>query len=389
MNILPFRPLLFSTELQKSISPPYDIITKTEEHELKNYPFNITHITLPKNNAMGKERFDEWLANGILYRYPRDTIIVIVQKFEHNEKRLERYSLMAPVQTSPPSNDILTHENTFDKFVNERKDLMKRTRCQLEPIFLLSEGGDLLGELKKYVKSAQYQYSVEEPIGVTNDIYVVEDKTAIKRILASAADSKGVVADGHHRLRATRELYEEEGQDDNFWKFSLSYVAPADQDSLLVLGIHRVISKGHNLRDHMDKIGEYFEISEVSDAKNEDSVVLYDGKYYRITPKETAYRDALMNAAEDHYPSDPTLVDRVLIGKIFGIEEGSILTNVAYEGDLDEARRMVDSGDNSLAIIMPQWNKQQLFHILDNGIKLPRKSTYFFPKVPSGITLYN
>jgi len=389
MKVEAFRPVFFNTEWQKSISPPYDIITESEEVELKKFPFNITHITLPENNEKGEEIFHEWLSRGVLYKYSKNIIIVILQKFEYNGESMERYYLMAPVQTSPPGNDILTHENTFDKFVNERKDLMRRTRCQPEPIFLLSEGGVLLDVLRRHVASTSYQNSVEEPMGVFNYIYLVEDGETMESIISSISDSKGVVADGHHRLRATRELYEEEEADRDFWKFSLSYVAPADQNSLLVLGIHRILKNGYNLDKFMNNIAEYFDISKVNDENSTDSVILYDGRYYRITPKENAFREAMITDEENYPASDPTLIDRVLIGKVFGIGEKSLLSDVAYEGNVMEAKNMVDRGDHDLAIIMPPWQKDRLFKLLDSGVKLPRKSTYFFPKIPSGIALYS
>ena len=388
MNIISFRPLFFNTQWQKSISPPYDVISKDEEVELKKFPFNITHITLPVTNAIGSDLFNEWISRGVLYRYPKELLIVIMQEFEYNGKKMKRFSVMAPVQTSPPDEDILTHEHTFGKYVGERKDLMKLTKCQLEPIFLLSEKGDLLDKLKRYTESTHFQNSVEEPKGVMNYVYLVEDKERISEILSSVSSSRAIVADGHHRLQATRELYEEDQRNKDFWKFSLSYVEPADQDSLLILGIHRVISSGHSLRDYMARIRDYFEVSEIDNANDAKTVVLYDGKYHSLRPKDKSYNEAGIDDIEAYEASNPLLIDRVLIRKILGIDESTILTDVYYTGDESEAKELVDDGNSGFAVIMPQWDKKKLFALMDKGVQLPRKSTYFFPKIPSGLALY-
>ncbi len=388
MNVIPFRPLFFNTQWQKSISPPYDVISKDEEDELKKFQFNITHITLPDTNAIGSNLFNEWVSRGVLYRYPKELLIVIVQEFEYSGKKMKRFSVMAPVQTSPPNGDILTHEHTFGKYVGERKDLMKLTRCQLEPIFLLSEKGDLLDKLKRYTESTHFQNSVEEPKGVMNYVYLVEDKENISEILSSVSGSRAIIADGHHRLQATRELYEEDQQNRDFWKFSLSYVEPADQDSLLILGINRVISSGHSLKDYMGRVKDYFEVLQVDNASDAKTVVLYDGQYYSLIPKDKAYGEAGIDDIETYAASNPLLIDQILIKKILGIDESTILTDVYYTGDGREAKELVDDGKSDFAVIMPQWDKEKLFALMEKGVQLPRKSTYFFPKIPSGLALY-
>lgn len=391
MIIKPFSPVLFRKDLANVTSPPFDTITKPQEAVLKEYTYNITHLTLPDSGdgSISRRILDKWMDEGILVRGEEDSIVVITQDFRGNGKNLCRIGIIAPVETSPPQGIILPHEQTFDWAVNERKDVMLKSGCQLEPIFLAINGVTFERILRAAVKNLVPVRTFEEPSGVINKFYIISEKSTVESVARSLKKDKAIVADGHHRLRATTELYAEQGEKrGDFWKYSLAYITSLQQESLMISGIHRLMSREFTFSMFRDRIEEYFDIGNVSQNEGLTHITVYEkGKYLSLTPKDHAF-EMIGEFGEYKLQTDPSLVNTLIFENIMGMKIGDVASKVGYTHSVPFAVEGVDKGNYGFAILMPQWDKSTFLSMTERGRIMPQKSTYFYPKIPSGIALY-
>lgn len=390
MNIRTFRPIVFRSDLNNITSPPFDVITRQQEQTLKKSQYNITHITLPESGGFAKsvQTMNKWMEEGVLEKLQHDTLIILCQDFKSGGKELSRIGLMAPVETSPDGNEIFPHEETFEWAVEERKDLMIKTGCQLEPIFLVINGAAFERVLRSAIKSLEPVRTFEEPSGVTNRVYMINDLHSQASILNSVSREKAVVADGHHRLRAAQDIYlDKPAKTKDFWKYSFSYVTSLQQDSLMISGIHRLISNDHKFSDYAERIEKYFILEKKKSAETHKGIMVYDGSFYSLEPREESYR-AIGESGKYRFPADPALVNRLIFQNIMGLTIDDISRQIMYTQSVPFAIEEVDKGRIGFAFLMPPWDKSTFIFMTDSGRIFPQKSTYFYPKIPSGVAIY-
>lgn len=387
MEFLPFRPLVFRRDLTGVTSPPIDIVSPEHEASLKSSPYNITHVTIPKHgdveNSVSTLR--KWIEHGVLERLPEEGIVILRQDIPVRGVHLSRIGIIAPVRTSP-GKEILPHEETFQWAVKERQALLASTRCQLEPIFLTVNGTNFERILKSAVKQAPPLRQFQEQDGIMNTAFFVSDRQTLDSIQSSLAREKAIVADGHHRLHAVRNIFQLDNSD-SFWSHSLSYVTSLQSESLLIGGIHRLINPDMKIRDFLGDISSYFEISDLPGDQKQNLITLYDGTYRSLKPKSLAF-EAIGCSRRYQYDGDPALVSLLILRQIMGMSQSELSTKVTYTHSRPFARDEVDSGHASFVFLMPEWDKSVFISMIEDGRMLPQKSTYFYPKVPSGIALY-
>lgn len=390
MIIKPFRPLTYRKDLENVTSPPFDVITREQESVLKESKYNITHATLPDsgNPEASRLTLDEWIKEGALERSQDDSIIIITQDFRGNGKDFCRIGLIAPVETSPPSDIILPHENTFEWAVKERKDLMSKTGCQLEPIFIAVNGVSFERMLRSAIRHLSPTRTFEEPSGVINKFFLVSDRHSMNSIVKSIRREKAIVADGHHRLQATRQLYQESVNEEKaFWKYSLAYVTSLQQESLMISGIHRMVDSQYLFRNYRANLEKYFEIIDTGQNDNSGGITVYDGAYKMLIPKDRAF-ETLGDYGKFKFKGDPSLVNFLIFEDVMGLSIHEIARKITYTQSMPLAVEEVDRGRAGFAVLMPEWDKSTFLSMTENGRLLPQKSTYFYPKIPSGIAVY-
>ena len=390
MKIKPFRPVLFRKDLENVTSPPFDVVTKSQEAVLKKNLYNITHLTLPDSGDAGHSRLliDRWMEEGILVREDVDSLIIITQDFRGNGKDFCRVGLIAPVETSPPAGIIMPHEQTFEWAVKERKEVMLKSRCQLEPIFLAINGLSFERILRAAVKGLVPIRTFEEPSGVINKFFLVSDEDTVNSIIRSIQKDKAIVADGHHRLKATMEIFSNHPEAGNeFWRYSLAYITSLQQDSLMISGIHRLMGKEFSFSKIKPALEEYFSIETISQNESLSLITIYDGSYHSLAPKDNAF-DQIGEYGKCKFKTDPSLVNTLIFEKIMGMPIDEVATKVGYTHSVPFAVEEVDRGNYGFAILMPEWDKSTFLSMTEKGRVMPQKSTYFYPKIPSGIALY-
>ena len=376
-----FEPYYFSDSLEKSISPPFDSISKSLESELKSFPFNITHLTLPDKDSNGTALIGKWIDLGVLKKREEAVMILISQRSLINGMIRERFGVISLVDIYPEDGLLQPHEKTFPGKVSDRVEVLKDTNAQLEPIFLVVNNKQFDQKLNFLSSKLKPWLEFADTDSVKYKIFniPVDESHAISEILKTDV---AIVADGHHRLAATMQMAKSSTKNDKvFWSSIMAYTTNIDSDSLLIDGIHRALKcridneKLNNLRSVCSSVKADSEV-----PKDENILILsHDGNM--ILDQEKIKKRGISAISDIH------LIQNIVLKEILGLSNEELDDMIYYTHDIKECKRLVDSGESSIVFVMPPWDKEKLFNLIVKIGFLPQKSTYFFPKVCSGIVM--
>ncbi len=384
MELKGFRPYLYSTGITDFWSPPFDTINSEQERDLKRHMHNITHITLPGDRSMQEVRstFEKWSKEGVLRRIDSDALVILSQKFTHSGKVLARTGIVGIVKINPDDGSIKPHEKTFEGPRKNRSTLMKGLGLVPEPIFIIVQESILPQLLAKAITRSEEYAEFEEPAGVSNKVYLLRDSDMLRAIELELRSKTGIVADGHHRLAAASEIAKELGKG---WDYTMAYIASGDDPGLLIAGIHRIVQSNEDIKAFFRRLEGYFTPVKIEkwSGSGEFAIMTNDG-IFSLLPK---------NSLPDFYVrmrrSDPgKFVAEFIMQQLAGLKGDKMETGVVYSHDIDYISTTITEGKAKFAILMPDWDKKTFMNVVSRGNTISQKSTYFYPKPPSGIALY-
>jgi uncharacterized protein (DUF1015 family) len=348
--IEPFRAVRYSgaagspTDL---VAPPYDAVTSEERERLfDRSPYNVVRLILPESAEDAGRLYREWLASGILEREPDPGAWLLVEDYVGPDGvKRERRGVVTSLAVEPyAAGRVLPHERTHRRIREERLRLLRATRVQPEPIFLLHEGRADAGQPER------------EPDIEANG-------SRLWRLpeleLTPLADEGLLIADGHHRYESALEL----GGEPRIMALLVSTGDPG----LQVFPTHRMFSGRPDLREAMG--GEPV-------AGVEEALRLLDAEP-RTHSAAVAYRGdgfELLRGGEGELDVD--LVDR------FGHD------GIGYTPRAEDAAAAVDNGEADAAFLVRAPRVEDVFAVARRGERMPPKSTYFFPKPLSGLLFH-
>jgi uncharacterized protein (DUF1015 family) len=353
-DIQPFRAVRYAGaagSLVDLVAPPYDAVDDEERAALyTRSPYNVIHLTLPETAGEAGRLYREWLAEGVLVADSEPAVWLAVEEFVGPDgvARQRRGVIVSVAATPYADGGVLPHERTDPRIREERRLLLHETRVQPEPILLLAD--------------APLTLSVPEE---TADIQV--DGTRLWRLPTDAAgslrDAQLLVADGHHRYESAVELGEEHGSTVRI----MALVVSSEDAGLEVFPTHRMfvnradVASGpddepaSSLEDALARLGE----------KTYDSSVVVRYRQGHVGLRHGATGEL-----------DVELVDR------YGLD------GIRYTPRLDEVLGAVDSGAADAAFILRRTRVDDVFEAARRGKRMPRKSTYFYPKPLSGLLFH-
>ena len=317
--------------LEQLVAPPYDVISPQERAQyLARSPYNVVHLTLPDDEQQAGRELAEWRQRGVLARDGEPSYWFLSQDYTGPDGvRRRRTGLVASLRAEPYEQGVvLPHERTHSGPKEGRLRLLRATKTQLEPIFLLYEGDPL---------SAPERSPDLESGG--DKLWRVDDAP-------SFGETQLLIADGHHRYE-TALAYAAEGGS----PYLMVVLVPTRQEGLTIFPTHRVAQHVNGARGTP--------IEEPGDEL--PGLVLYrDGRY------ELLESDAL----------DVEVVERIA-------PEG-----VTYTPQREEAVATVDRGDAEAAFLLRPTRIEDVWAIARRGETMPQKSTYFYPKLTSGLLFH-
>ena len=385
VKITQFRPFLFNTDINGVISPPFDAISQKQEKQLKSRKYNITHLTLPDTASIEEamDTFASWKSQGILKRTDDPIIAIIDQSYVRNGQEKRLTGLMALVNIFPDDGHVKPHERIFPGPVEERVRIMGLLSAQLEPIYLAVESHGIEKLLRSMISSIDPDLNFTDHAGVGNRIYFIHDSGSVEKIANELMDKDAIVADGHHRLAATRKLAQSTaGYARSFWSNIMAYIVPLSSDGLMVAGIHRYVRSGRSFSDIVHEPGMEMTVSNMEKPDADAPLNVYDGKWYGLEPKNCY----CLKHPEDCL-SPVHMLNGILFRDTLHFQEQDFRDRIRYTHDVEEAVFQVDEGNADFSVIMPEWDRDKLFSLIESYGVLPQKSTYFYPKISSGIAL--
>ncbi len=418
-DIKPFRGMLYNTEavgdLSAVLAPPYDVISsEMRENLYLRSEFNSVRLILGKDfpgddehdnkYVRARRSMDEWISRGILFTDPEDCFYVYRQEYEVYGEPRSRTGFLGLMKVEGPD-VVLPHEHTLSKPKEDRMNLIRQVESNLSPIFGLYSGDDkvITNILNGIVTDGEpvFDTSVD---GVRNVLWRVSGNEEISRIRQSMQEKKIFIADGHHRYavaRAYRDLCRQEEGYDGRADHVMTYLADiSSPENLTVLGTHRVLKDipGLERQNVSERLGEYFTVTRMGGldelvkemrCREQKSCIygLYNGKEFLLL--EPAHEGVLKNLIQDKplcwKDLDVSVLHSAVFEKVLSLEpkEGDIV----YVKAPEDARRLVAEGKAKLAFLLNPTKIGQLRDVAESGEMMPQKSTYFYPKLLTGIVM--
>jgi len=357
--------------IEEVLSPPYDIISSELQRNLYDkHPYNIVRLELPLGDNDEKyinasETLRLWIRNNILVPSKEASFYFYKERYKIEDKERVLRGFFGVVRIEPfEKRVILPHEFTFSKPKADRFNLLKYTQSNISPILgMYFDDAGFNRDIWDYVESQEPLFSSDRFL-----LWAVDDRTIditnffINRVI--------LIADGHHRYETALEyknLMESELGKSGAYSFVMMFLVDAYSGGLSLLPTHRVIkgvSKDFEraLRDTFNIEGDNL----VRMSQDEYLVYIYrDGEIARFRTEELNVISIhkFLNNFKDIY--------------------------ISYTHSLEEAKSLVDNGAYDLAFIVNPPSMDTLKMIVENGERLPQKSTYFYPKIGAGLVIYN
>lgn len=418
-EVKPFKGLLYNFEFLRDMAevmaPPYDVISPEMREELyRKSEYNVVKLILGKDNPGDDEKdnkysrariaMSEWIRSGVLRTDQEEAFYVYQQEYELRGEIFRRLGFLCLMKVEG-TEVVLPHEHTLSKPKEDRMKLIKEVESNLSPIFGLygGDGGRISGVLKRQASSEKPIIDIEID-GVRHMLWRLHDDGEISEITGAMAGRKIFIADGHHRYavaRAYRDMCREKQGYDGRADHVLMYLTDmSDPENLTVLATHRVIKgfKGTSVRDIRSRLGEYFNLTKFNgldelidqmDRRRQKSYVygLFDTEGYTLLEPidPIALRDFIKGKPESWKGLDVSVLHSSVFDKVLGIkaEEGDIV----YFKDPEEAREMVLKGEGKAAFFLNPTKIGQLKAVAEDGEMMPQKSTYFYPKLLTGLVI--
>jgi uncharacterized protein (DUF1015 family) len=401
-EIHPFRGILYDVpphELAQVLAPPYDVIPPDYQDELHTRdPRNIVRVVLGRGQGDAvydgaASHFRRWQDEGVLRRDAAPALYVLEQTFEVEDGPRVRLGLVARFRAEPAeSGSVLPHEHTRAAAKEDRFKLLVATRANFSPIFLMvADARRALAAELEHAASGPADLAYADDGGVRHRLWRVTDPAAIARLQALLHASRAYIADGHHRYAtALRFAGTPAGT-----PFTLGYFTPLESPGLLVLPYHRLLDDGPSLDEARARLGSRFELREVQGTREAARrVAISDAPFaFGLVQPGAGGLVAEARAGGLELPEDAPACLRVLdtyvlhravLGPLLGVREEA----VRYVHSLGEAEQAVAENRCRLALLLRATPPGQIVDVAEARESMPAKSTFFHPKLPSGLVIH-
>jgi uncharacterized protein (DUF1015 family) len=433
MQVKPFKALRFNAtvvgDVGRCIAPPYDVISPAQQQQLYDKSeYNIVRITKGKqqpsdNNEKNRytraaDYLNTWVQKGVLKQDRTDTIYAYVQDFQVAGRNLHRNGFIALAELEEYGKTVRPHEHTLDEPKIDRLNLRKATDAEFGLVFMLYEDKQNIAD--KIIERAAEQEPLIDSTDeqeVRHRLFVITSKDDIEQITNMMRDKDCIIADGHHRYE-TALNYRRQTNSASAAHQMIAFVNTC-QEGLLIFATHRLVAGLENfsfeklladLKNHFD-INEFaFDSPQAkNDAKekmlsrmkaelerDKHAFGIYAGNhaFYTAVLRDIKTMDsAASNMSAPWKALDVSVLHKLILEGLLGIDEKKLARggNIEYVKDtdsaIDESIVEVDRGQKQVAFFMNPVTMRQLKMVTDAGERMPQKTTYFYPKVNTGLTI--
>jgi uncharacterized protein (DUF1015 family) len=415
-DVQPLRALHYDQSvvgpLADVVAPPYDVIDDHQRAALiARSPFNVAAVDLPRGEpdpyAAAQELFESWQLQGAVVRDSEPSVWAHTQDYKGPDGRtLTRRGFFCRVRIEDYGpGRVRPHERTHPGPKEDRLRLTRATRANISPIFsLYSDPSHTAWNALSGATEQEPWGEVTDSDGTVHRLWRVSDPQAITAVQAAAADAELLIADGHHRYE-TMQAYAEEVGGEGEHRFILMCLVALEDPGLTVFPTHRLIRGLDEERQEAlaQALARDFDISEVDIADIAPPAVEQpgvlelgyinsrDGRAFRLKLKDQAIADAALPGYSEAYRQlDTGVLEALVLKGALGLSDDDIshFNGLFYARDTAEALEMVRSGEYDAAFLMRPTPVAQVRDVAAAGENMPPKSTYFFPKLLTGL-LFN
>jgi uncharacterized protein (DUF1015 family) len=412
----PFRALRYQTDrradLTSVLAPPYDVINADGQRELyARDAENIIRLEYglqAPDDSASDNRYTraattqaDWLRDGVLTVEERPSLYVHRQRFIWDGETYTRTGFFAAVELQPfDEGDVLPHEWTLKGPKVDRLELMRACETSFSPVFGLYDGRDLDVTARLAEIMAGAPMATAEGQGFDEALWRVDDPALVAAITGGLATKQILIADGHHRYETALALRDEmRARYPNApatapFNYALMLLVDLHDPGLLVLPTHRTLILTEPMRAAIDAvIAKHFTATPLPDAAaalaaleasaGSPTFVWYAQGQYRLLEAPAATRDGLPLL-------DVQALQEWIIAPLFAADSATVATvesHVRYTIDPAEAAARVDRGEAQAAVLLNGTPVADVLTLAAHGVRLPQKSTYFYPKVPTGLVM--
>jgi uncharacterized protein (DUF1015 family) len=433
MEIKPFKAFRFNEavvgDVGRCIAPPYDVIdSELQERLYKKSEYNIIRITKGKTtpwDSSGENQYTraarllaEWLQSGVLKRDTADAIYGYIQDFELGGRKVRRLSFIAQARIEELGKGVRPHEETLEEPKIDRLKLRRATRATFGLVFMLYE--DRLKIADKIVQKAGKEKPLIDFVDeqdVRHRLYAITEGNGVDVIAKMMRDKTCIIADGHHRYETALAYYKETGEPGA--EYVLTAFVNTCQEGLSILATHRLIENvvGFDRQKLIAGLKADFDVAECPfdsagtkakakrkmlarmkaefDAdRNAFGIYTGDRIFYVAVLKDKRIMDTAAPEMSGHWKGlDVAILHKLIFEKLLGIDEQRCADggNIEYVKDtgegIDESIAQVDNGRKQAAFFVNPTKLKQIEQVTSAGERMPQKSTFFYPKVYTGLVI--
>lgn len=419
-QVKPFQAIIYNQEKEGDLSrlacPPYDVISPARaEYYYQLHPHNFIRVLLPREEA-GKdkyidagERFRSWLKENILIPDTSQAIYFYTHQYIIKGEKRVRLGFIALLELDKGQGSVLGHEHTRLEAKEDRLNLIRQVEANLSPIFVLFED-------KKRVIQRLYRQFVagKEPFMVMDEdgknihrLWRIDDPDILEDVRSKMSDEKIFIADGHHRYEvacAFRNQMQQKypGLKDPGTDYIMAYFTNTDMRGLLIQAIHRLVKldTAIDCEAFSRSLADYFDLEEIKDkgrlvflmeksGRSEHVISIYiNGKFWLLRLKNVRILDKLIADKPPEYRTlDVSILNQIILKKILGLDLED-KARITFNPDMDELISQVDKDPTYIAFLLNPVKVEQMMKVALGGNKMPAKSTFFYPKVASGLLIH-
>ena len=431
-DVRPFRGIRYDFDTlgkdaaAKVVSPPYDVIDEAGQDELYTaHPKNFVRVDLNRGTtdassehsryARARRYLMDWLADGTMTVEDAPALYLHHQTFTdaRTGKKVTRKGFLGRIRLAEYEEGIvLPHERTLKGPKIDRLELMKATETNLSPVFFLYDDEKSTVDKALAKAKAGEALRVETSDGIVHELWAVHDPEAQRVVGEFMADQSVLIADGHHRYetalayREFRRETAEEAQEDAPYEFALGFFVNAKDPGLVVYPTHRVVYglDDFDFTGFIEGMGESeeWQVSRIAGAKSPELLqkALTDGgktdpSFLLMAPGEipalVKFKGKLSSPIFDEDTPrevrqlDVAILHEGILDRMLGISKQAqeAKTNLNYVKGFEAA----DDASNQLVVLMNPTPVEQVDEVCRSGGKMPQKSTFFYPKILSGLLL--
>ncbi|RQD61807.1 DUF1015 family protein [Desulfonatronovibrio magnus] len=373
------------------ISPPYDVLSQADIKALADHKYNVVHIDSPPTYNKGAETLSQWISEGLIKQDDKPGFYIMATEYAQSGNKM-RWGIFGGMKVHPfEDKKVFPHEQTYPKAKNDRLNLMKTTQGQLSPIFGIYDDPSLtMEEIGTVCLSLEPAASFFQEPGIFNRVWSVPDRyNAV--LTGMLQDRRVFIADGHHRYETALNYKNSMPQSiDAPWNYVFTYLSNISSPGLEIFPYHRILSWQSNFdwEQLIDKAKDHFLITPADSAGQKDInrpdafTLCLKKSFFHFTPHKQPH-DTF-----EHIGA--YILDKLFLRQAMQLSEHELASGnyLSYTHDQNQVISDVQSTKAQAGFLLQPVPMKILQKVCEVGQVMPRKSTYFYPKLPTGILFH-